>query len=68
MVDFINDLPPRRPIDLLVEGRREAIATNTCVRCDTGSNLVFRDEISKREYEISGLCQKCQDDIYGEEE
>lgn len=25
----------------------------------------FRDELSAREYQISGLCQKCQDSIFG---
>lgn len=25
----------------------------------------FRDPLSKREFEISGLCQKCQDEIFG---
>ena len=27
----------------------------------------FRDELSKREYEISGMCQQCQDKIFNEE-
>lgn len=27
----------------------------------------FRDVISKREYRISGLCQKCQDMVFGKE-
>lgn len=25
----------------------------------------FKDELSKREYQISGLCQKCQDSVFG---
>ena len=25
----------------------------------------FRNEISMREFEISGLCQKCQDSVFG---
>ena len=28
----------------------------------------FRDEISVREFKISGLCQKCQDEVFGAEE
>jgi hypothetical protein len=28
----------------------------------------FRDRKSIREYEISGLCQECQDDFYGKGE
>jgi len=27
----------------------------------------FRDDLSRKEYEISGLCQKCQDNIFGDE-
>lgn len=26
----------------------------------------FRDELSLREYRISGLCQKCQDQTFGD--
>lgn len=26
----------------------------------------YRDELSKKEYGISGMCQKCQDRIFGE--
>ena len=25
----------------------------------------FRDRASRQEYEISGICQKCQDDYFG---
>ena len=25
----------------------------------------FRDELSEREFLISGMCQKCQDDFFG---
>ena len=25
----------------------------------------FKDDLSKREHKISGLCQKCQDDVFG---
>ena len=28
-------------------------------------NLKFRDELSKREYQISALCQDCQDEMFG---
>lgn len=35
----------------------------TCGRKITG----FRDEISKKEYEISHMCQECQDMVFGGE-
>lgn len=25
----------------------------------------FRDELSVKEFKISGLCQKCQDEVFG---
>ena len=37
-----------------------------CVFCSEHINLdSFRNDISKREYKISGQCQKCQDDLFG---
>ena len=27
----------------------------------------FRNEISKKEFEISGMCQKCQDSVFGKD-
>lgn len=45
-------------------GRTTAITTGTCVSCDT-PNLTFDSPKSRREYQISGLCQNCQDAIFG---
>ena len=40
-----------------------AKAANQCVGC--GKNATeFRDDISKREYAITTLCQHCQDEMY----
>lgn len=37
-------------------------------KCPTCSGPIgtFRDELSRKEYSISGMCQKCQDSIFGE--
>jgi hypothetical protein len=37
-----------------------------CPRCGKAARD-FRDEISEREWEISGLCQPCQDAIFVED-
>lgn len=29
------------------------------------NNLDFRDDLSRKEFGISGLCQKCQDSVFG---
>jgi len=47
--------------------RTDAIGTNICVKCGQPKGR-FRDEVSEKEYTISGLCQVCQDSIFEEEE
>jgi len=39
-------------------------AGGQCVKCGE-FNLEFNDELSRKEYGISGLCQCCQDGIFG---
>ena len=49
---------------LFGRSRTLAIAGNGCVKCGE-SAVDFRDEISRKEFGISGLCQPCQDGIFG---
>ena len=56
--------PGRSPIKI---PRRTAIAMQCCVRC-AGEAELFKDELSERDYAITGLCQKCQDWVYQEED
>jgi hypothetical protein len=44
--------------------RREAITSLKCPFCKQDV-LGFRDALSQREHQISGLCQKCQDEMFG---
>lgn len=65
-----NNSVPFRPVDLLVPGRREAIAAQRCIASPIGCGCeatFFRDELSEREFRISGLCQRCQDSIFCED-
>ena len=49
--------------------RKTSIVNCTCVSCDSKvSKEGFRDEVSLREFHISGLCQVCQDKVFGFEE
>ena len=50
-------------------GRSPSMAKTAgqCVKCGE-FGLEFRDELSRKEYGISGLCQCCQDGIFGTEE
>lgn len=44
--------------------RTGSIKSNVCVTCG-GPATEFKDELSKREYTISGMCQRCQDSTFG---
>ena len=44
--------------------RSQSIAGNVCVTCG-GQVGEFRDALSRKEYGISGMCQKCQDSVFG---
>lgn len=37
-----------------------------CPTCG-GEITEFRNALSRREFEISGMCQECQDSVFGED-
>ena len=45
--------------------RKETIETKKCALSCANPDVNFRDELSRKEYGISGLCQTCQDSIFG---
>jgi hypothetical protein len=53
--------------DIYGRSSSESIQEDTCVKCGE-SALYFTDELSRREFAISGLCQKCQDIIFVDED
>ena len=44
--------------------RIDSIKNNVCIWCGEPANQ-FRDNLSEREYAISGFCQMCQDKTWG---
>ena len=53
-----------------LSNRSHSIGADRCVEPPYGcgrSATKFRDAVSKKEYTISGLCQYCQDLLFGEE-
>lgn len=48
-----------------VEAKNNGICPQCNAKVDPTS---FRDEVSAREFKISGLCQACQDEVFGTEE
>lgn len=68
---FTTGKQQTRPVDRLFPGRREAIANKQCMRQPLGCGEEaggFRDEVSRREYAISALCQVCQDKLFSKED
>ena len=43
--------------------RVDTIKAKSCVFCGD-VKIEFRDEISEKEYTISGMCQECQDSVF----
>ena len=59
--------PKSEPLEELLEnmyGRTTAIEGDFCALCKK-EVLEFRDALSEKEYRISGMCQHCQDEIFG---
>lgn len=63
MVNNLDDLS----LKMFGRARSLAKAGKGCVFCG-GPATDFKDALSKKEYGISGLCQKCQDKAFGEED
>ena len=49
--------------ELFGRGRKVAMDNQMCVICGDDANH-FTDELSRREYGISGMCQSCQDGVF----
>ena len=48
--------------------RQTCIEEGICITCDEAKGLKatsFRDDVSRKEYAISAMCQPCQDDVFG---
>ena len=62
-------LPPdlSKPIFALCPEWADRVICSQCVTCSEPVGE-FRDALSKKEYSISGICQVCQDSIFGEPE
>ena len=58
----------KEELALSVFGRSRVLAqaVGQCVSCGKVADS-FRDQISLKEYGISGLCQTCQDQVFSED-
>jgi len=60
MVQFIDHMAKAN----FGRSRTSCVQNDLCVSCDEQA-ISFRDELSRKEYTISGLCQTCQDGVFG---
>ena len=64
----IEPSPKAPQIDLAIsrqtgKSREQQIAANQCMTCDKPADK-FTDDLSRKEYGISGMCQDCQDKAF----
>lgn len=59
----MNDVKESMSRNLFGRSRTKSIVNAVCVACG-GDATKFSDRLSKQEYLISGLCQKCQDKVF----
>ena len=57
----------RDTLEAMWPGTKKRIAEGKCPVCSRAITA-FRDHLSEREFEVSGLCQKCQDSIWEDEQ
>lgn len=66
MSEFEEYITGQLDLGVMHAARDRAIANSVCLDPPTGCGqlaVVFRDELSFREYQITGLCQVCQDNM-----
>ena len=58
-------LPPdlSKPIFAMMPDLADRVMNNQCTFC-AKAITAFADELSKKEYSVSGMCQLCQDEIF----
>ena len=62
IVEFLDDISKKH----FGISRTEAKVPAICVFCKKPVES-FRDELSRKEFKISSLCQSCQDEIFTED-
>jgi uncharacterized CHY-type Zn-finger protein len=63
----INNFLDQTAVANFGRSRTESMNRRSCVTCGKPANE-FRDELSRKEYGISGMCQDCQDIVFVEPE
>lgn len=63
---MLNEPDMNKPVFKVFSDAKTDVETCVCPFCKKPIiESEFRDELSKKEYSISGICQKCQDGTFG---
>ena len=58
----------KRPVDFIFPDMYQLKQTGKCPTCkEVIDPKSFRDRLSVKEFGISGMCQKCQDKVFGKQ-
>ena len=63
---MISDFVEQLALGTYGRSTRDSIFLERCVKCGESASS-FEDEVSEREFYISGVCQLCQITIFGED-
>lgn len=56
-----------KPVDFIFPAEKAMREMSICPFCGVGiRESDFRDQLSVKEFRISGLCQRCQNEMFGE--
>ena len=64
MMNDLDNLKEAVAMESFGRSRTLCLAGNQCVKCGT-YDLTFRDELSRKEYQLTVWCQSCQDEFFG---
>lgn len=53
-----------KPADILFPAQKALVDAGLCPTCAVPIGE-FRNALSRREFQISGMCQDCQDEVFG---
>lgn len=60
----MTELRSTRPVDLLFPTQKKLKDEGKCPTCAQPVGE-FRNALSRKEFSISGMCQRCQDSVFG---
>ena len=61
---MVNSFAEQLAFDTYGRAIKECIFMHQCVKCGEDASF-FTDEVSEVEFNISGFCQVCQNNIFG---